>query len=138
MEDEIYELLHKKHQYQLVLLSLLLKKRCTLRAKRKHRFWVHDIIKGREKQGAYNNLVRELELDSQKFHEHFRMSPAKLEYILSLVGPELEKKSTVRKPLPAKMKLTICIRYVSLQFVSFSLPHNQAIKLSENSLSLSL
>ena len=85
MDDEIVALLLKKQQEEMMLLCLLLKKRRTATAKRKHRFWVHDIIKGREERGVYNNLVRELELDARKYHEYFRMSPAKLEYILTLV-----------------------------------------------------
>jgi hypothetical protein len=73
---------------------------------------VHEILKGRIEQGAFNNLVRELELDRNKYHEYFRMSSEKMEYILGLVGPRLARRVVVREPLDAKLRLVICIRYV--------------------------
>ena len=50
-----------------------------MRKKRKHRFWVHDILKKREHQGAYNHLVQELAMDPDKFYEYFRMSVQQFE-----------------------------------------------------------
>ena len=50
-----------------------------MRKKRKHRFWVHDILKKREHQGAYNHLVQEIAMDPDKFHEYFRMSEQQFE-----------------------------------------------------------
>ena len=38
-----------------------------------HRFWVHDISRRRQEYGAYDDLVRELELDNDKYHAYFRM-----------------------------------------------------------------
>ncbi len=46
-----------------MLLGLAMKKKLML-AKRKHRFWVHDIIKKRKKYGAFYHLVKHLELDN--------------------------------------------------------------------------
>ena len=34
---------------------------------RKHRWWVHDINRNRLQQGAYHNLVKELQFDGEKF-----------------------------------------------------------------------
>ena len=44
-------------------------------AKRKHRFWIHPILNERKEYGAFYHLVRELELDEEKYIEYFRMSP---------------------------------------------------------------
>jgi hypothetical protein len=78
--------------------------------KRQHRFWVHDILKLRIQQGAYNNLVRELALDPDKFREYFRMSEEQFEYVLRFVGPVISKKTVAREPVDARQRLAICIR----------------------------
>ena len=71
--------------------------------------WVHNVIKGRLEQGAYHNLVKELEMDREKYQKYFRRSPEKLKYIFALVGPLITKKTVIREPLDAKIKLVICI-----------------------------
>ena len=55
-------------------------------AKRKHRFWIHPILNKRKDYGAFYHLVRELELDEEKYIEYFRMSPQQLDMLL---GPIL-------------------------------------------------
>ena len=35
--------------------------------KRKHRFWIHPILNKRKEYGAFYHLVRELELDEEKY-----------------------------------------------------------------------
>ena len=111
-------LLLKKKKNQIALLSLLLKEKKKRSKKRKHRFWVHAINTRRQEQGAYHNLVRELELDANRYQQYFRMSAAKMDYLLDLVGPALTKKTVIREPLPPKLKLAVCIRYVSTAFFS--------------------
>ena len=56
---------------KLCILKLRLKKR-----KRKHRWWVHNLLRLRHEQGAYNNLVKELDGDAEKFQQFFRMKRA--------------------------------------------------------------
>ena len=46
---------------------------------RQHQFWVHDILKRRHEYGAYYHLVKELELDNDKYHAYFRMSGESLQ-----------------------------------------------------------
>ena len=41
----------------------------TKRNKRKHRLWVHSILLNQNQQDAYHNLVRELQLDGEKFQQ---------------------------------------------------------------------
>jgi len=38
------------------------------------RFWVHDVLRHRDDLGEYARLVQELPLDSDRFHQYFRMS----------------------------------------------------------------
>ena len=56
-------------------------------AKRKHRFWIHPILNERKEHGAFYHLVRELELDEEKYIEYLRMSPQQLDMLLSYIGP---------------------------------------------------
>ena len=79
-------------------------------AKRKHRFWSHPILNKRKEYGAFYHLVRELELDKEKYIEYFRMSPQQLDILLSYVGPLITKQRTVREPIDAKQRLAICLR----------------------------
>ena len=53
-------------------------------AKRKHRFWIHPILNKRKEYGAFYHLVRELELEEEKYIEYFRMSPQQLDMLLEL------------------------------------------------------
>ena len=74
------------------------------RIKKKRRYWVHPILQRRLELGKYHRLVQELELDRERFHQYFRMSSEKLEYILGLVGrPAISKPCTnFRKSVSAK------------------------------------
>ena len=53
MEDDLEDQLK-------IAIILGLQKQMRRKKKRKHRFWVHDILKKRAHQGAYNHLVQEL------------------------------------------------------------------------------
>ena len=66
----------EKANFQEILIAAYAKR---LRmAKRKHRFWIHPILNKRKEYGASCHLVRELELDEEKYIEYFRMSPQQL------------------------------------------------------------
>ncbi|GFR90517.1 nuclease harbi1 [Elysia marginata] len=69
-----------------------------LKSKKRPRYWVHDIIKNRKIHGAYYHLVRELELDTDRYKEYFQMSPRQLEMVLSFVEPMIQKRAVVREP----------------------------------------
>ena len=47
-----------------------------------HRWWVLDIIKNRLKQGAYHNLVKELQFDKEKFQQYFRLTREQFDQVL--------------------------------------------------------
>ena len=103
MEDDLEDQLK-------IAIILGLQKQMRRKKKRKHVFWVHDILKKRAHQGAYNHLVQELAMGPDKFYEYFRMSEQQFEEVLKFVGPVITKKTLVRKPLDARQRLAICIR----------------------------
>ena len=78
--------------------------------KRKHRYWVHDIVKRRFEKGAYHNLTQELALDPERFQGYFRMSPYELEEILGHVGPTITRRHVAREAIDPRQRLAICIR----------------------------
>ena len=88
MSNQIKSLLHsaavEEANFQEILIAAYAKR---LRvAKRKHRFWIHPILNKRKEYGAFYHLVRELDLDEEKYIEYFRMSPRQLDMLQSYVG----------------------------------------------------
>ena len=57
--------------------------------RRKHRWWVHAIIKNRLKQGAYHNLVKELQCDEEKFQQYFRLTREQFDQVLCYIEEAL-------------------------------------------------
>ena len=69
------------------------RKRKNIIVKRSHRFWVRRFLKKREEKGAFNSLIPELRMfDREYFYRYLRMSPERLEHLLTLVGPLIIKK----------------------------------------------
>uniref|UniRef100_A0A671NI47 DDE Tnp4 domain-containing protein n=1 Tax=Sinocyclocheilus anshuiensis TaxID=1608454 RepID=A0A671NI47_9TELE len=71
------------------------------------RLWLHDIIRGRNQYGAYNNLVQELQLDDARFAAYFRLNKSQFEDLLQIIE-----------------RLCICLRYLatgdSFRSIAFS------------------
>lgn len=73
--------------------------------------WVHDFLRGREQQGAFNNLVQELRLDDVGFKEYFRLSKSQFEHLLTMVAPAIQKmQTTFRESISPEERLCICLR----------------------------
>ncbi|GBP23677.1 hypothetical protein EVAR_80294_1 [Eumeta japonica] len=71
-----------------------------LKSKKKRRYWVHPINRGRQDKGEFHRLVRELESDDEKFHQYFRMNQAQYEEIHSLIEGDIKKVHTkFREPI---------------------------------------
>ena len=86
--------------------------------KRKSRWWVHDILKKLKELGEYHRLVKELELDGERFHQYFRMSTEQFSHIVDIIGPELAKQATnFRQPIGVEERLAIIIRWVIFRSV---------------------
>jgi len=61
-------------QHNLLLIATTYKfKQLKKNKQRKHCWWVHDINRNQFQQGAYHNLVTELQFDGEKFQQHFRL-----------------------------------------------------------------
>lgn len=100
-----------------ILLALLLRHRRNkrlrkLQPRRPRRFWMKEIYKRRERQGAYNNLIQEMRLsDQESFFNFYRMTPQMFDNLLSIVGPAINHSAVyVRKPLSAAEKLSLTLR----------------------------
>lgn len=79
--------------------------------KRKRRWWVHTILQKRKKFGEYHRLVKELELDGERFQQYFRLTREQFAHILGIVGPHLQRQNTNwREALSPRERLAICLR----------------------------
>ncbi len=75
------------------------------------RLWVHDIIRGRNQYGAYNNLVQELRLDAARFAAYFRLNKSQFEDLLQIIAPLIAKTQTkFRETISPEERLCICLR----------------------------
>ena len=95
---------------ELIIMGLAYLHQAQQKKKRQHRWWVHDLLRKRSDFGAYNHLVRELELDEKKFCEYFRVSKAQFDEILGIISPALVKKNLTREAIPPQQMLAICLR----------------------------
>ena len=53
--------------------------------RRKHFWWVHDIIKNRLQQGAYHNLVKDLQFDEEISQQYFRLTREQFDQVLCYI-----------------------------------------------------
>ena len=92
----------------MVLFYLLYRRRKT--KKKQRRWWVHNILLWRKQYGEYHRLVKELELDGDKFQQYFRLSREQFTHVLSIVGPHVQKKHTNwRQTISSKERLALCL-----------------------------
>ena len=78
--------------------------------KRKHRWWVHNIIRNRIQQGTYYNLVKELQLDGEKYQQYFRLTREQFAQVLFYVEKDLVKYCRSREVICPRQRLAICLR----------------------------
>ena len=86
-------------------LSLLLVLRRRRKYKRrKHRFWIRQIVDF--------NLFREMyHYDHESFFRYFRMMPSQFDYILTMTSPFISKDMTGRSPISPMERLVTTIRW---------------------------
>lgn len=84
---------------------------------RKNReMWVRPIFTERRRllQGDSDNLIVEMRLeDPNKYFNYLRMSAVIFNELLNIVGPLIEKENVVRKPIPARTRLEVTIRWLA-------------------------
>ena len=91
--------------------KLLLVRRLSRRyRKRKHRFWIRDIFKVRRAKGEFNLCVEMYEKDSESFRTYFRMSQHQFDYLVSRLGPSLQKCEEGRSPIDVRQRLAVTLR----------------------------
>ena len=78
----------KQHELLLIAVAHKFMQLKTHNQRIKHRWWVHDIIKNRLKQGAYHNLVKELQFDEEKFQQYFRLTSEQFDQVLCYIEDE--------------------------------------------------
>lgn len=95
--------------------------------------WVRYIFMEERRflQGASDNLLVELEsYDKEKYINYLRMTPELFNELLGIVGPRIQKKSTVRKCIATKTRLHIFLRYLSSGNSMISLSYEFRVGLS--------
>jgi len=51
--------------------------------------------------------------DPEKYFNYLRMSSTMFNELLKIVGPLIEKQNVVRKPIPAKTRLEVTVRWLA-------------------------
>ena len=95
-----------------ILLFLLLIRRRLRASQRK--MWTKRWIL-RRKQGAYDNLIRELNVeDPETFRQYHRLDRESFEDILQLISPHISKQDTqLRLSLNARERLAVTLRFLA-------------------------
>ena len=89
------------------------KSRRLIEKKKQRKFWVRPIFRERKLKGEFHIFIQDLKLfDSEYFFKQFRMTPTKLEELLSCVAPKIEKSSVRRKPIGPEQRLCVTFRYL--------------------------
>lgn len=82
---------------------------------KKKRIWVRNWIARRNLHGGSALLLKELYFeDPAEYRSCLRISPESFEILLSLVGPEIQKKDTfMRDSIPPRIKLELTLSYLA-------------------------
>ena len=78
---------------KLVLVRALLQRK----KRRQHRWWVHNLLQKRIEHGVFYHLVKELNLDAERFQQYFHLSREQFAQVLFCIGPYIEKRSRSRE-----------------------------------------
>ncbi|XP_066925582.1 putative nuclease HARBI1 [Clytia hemisphaerica] len=113
----------------LLIAAIAMKKK----KKKKRKTWVQEIYKQRDRFGV-SILANEMRMsNTQSYFNFFRMSPGRMDHLLSIVGPLIKKKDTnFRKAIPAAERLMLLIR-ISLTYLFRMGPKSVSRILSETS-----
>ena len=91
-----------------------MKKQC--HEKRRHKWWIKDILKKRKQHGVFHHLVKELGESDVDFKAFFRMDKAQFRDILMNIEKVIAKTSLTREAISARERLAICLRLVFVEF----------------------
>jgi hypothetical protein len=94
-----------------VYIALVINKR----RKVKRTCWVKNWVRRRDKQGAYTQLIRELQLeDAQQFRNFTRMSAVEVQSLVNLLGPVIGKQDTaMRSAISVQERVIVTLRFLA-------------------------
>jgi len=85
------------------------------RRKVKRKCWVKNWVRRRERQGAYTQLIRELQLeDAQQFRNFTRMSAVEVQSLVNMRGPVIGKQDTaMRNAISVEERVMVTLRFLA-------------------------
>ena len=100
---------------QLLLFMLLLHRRRRRVRALSRKTWTKRWIMRRQRQGAYANLIRELNVeDPEKFRQFHQLERQHFEEILAIVSPVISKRNTsMRLAISARERLSITLCFLA-------------------------
>jgi hypothetical protein len=99
----------KRKAIALLCAYLMLKRR-----KRQRTCWRRSWIALHDEQGAYCNLIAELNFDKESFRNYLRMNKTQFEHLTAKVAPFIERQNThYRASVSPGERLAITLRYLA-------------------------
>jgi len=85
------------------------------RRKVKRKCWVKNWVRRRDQQGAYTQLIRELQLeDAQQFRNFTRLSAVEVQSLVNMLGPVIGKKDTaMRNAISVEERVIVTLRFLA-------------------------
>ncbi len=86
--------------------------------KKKRRLWVRKLFQRRLTLRSYPTLVRELrDEDPEAFRGYLRMDVETFDALLDMVEDRITLSSRVRRPIPARERLAVTLRYLATDII---------------------
>jgi hypothetical protein len=103
----------KRRLVALLSIYLILGRRKRLLEKKK-RIWRKPWFSHHDEQGAFNNLLPELEVDDHSYRGFLRMSKQQFDNLVTLVGPVVERQNThFRSAISPGERLAVTLRFLA-------------------------
>jgi len=85
------------------------------RRKVKRKFWVKNWVRRCDQQGAYTQLIRELQLeDAQQFRNFTRLSAVEVQSLVNMLGPVNGKQDTaMRNAVSVEERVIVTLRFLA-------------------------
>ena len=85
------------------------------RRKVKRKCWVKNWVRRRDRQGAYTQLIHELQLeDAQQFRNFTRMSAVEVQRLVNMLGPVIGKQDTaMRNAISVEESVMVTLRFLA-------------------------
>ena len=113
--------LSRKKKLAIALASSIFVTHHLYRPTAKTREWCKSFIKQHDDQGAYNNLLKELELgDEVNYRKFLRMDVRQFNELGMLIGNSIRKQTThFRAAICCKERLAITLRFLATGMITY-------------------